>query len=124
VKRLFGIRGATLVTNDEDDIRKKLAGLYDSLLEKNKLDEGDLVSLIFSVTPDIDGINPATALRSSGRALTGALFCVAEPVTKNAPSGVIRVLAHCYMEEGSAPKHIYQNGAEKLRPDLVNPGNL
>jgi chorismate mutase len=30
---------------------------------------------------------------------------------------VIRLLIHCYMEEGRPLRHIYQNGAEVLRPD-------
>jgi len=120
MKRISALRGATMVSNEENDIKKKLAALFDALLEKNKITEADIVSLIFSVTPDIDSINPAAALRSSGRAGICPLFCVAEPVTKNAPAGVIRVLLHCYMEEGRSPKYVYQNGAEILRPDLAD----
>ncbi|MDR1929402.1 MAG: chorismate mutase [Treponema sp.] len=29
----------------------------------------------------------------------------------------MRVLLHCYLEEGRAPRHVYLNGAEALRPD-------
>jgi hypothetical protein len=30
---------------------------------------------------------------------------------------VISLLVHCYLDEGKTPRHIYQDGAELLRPD-------
>jgi len=50
-------------------------------------------------------------------------FAVAEAPSEGALERVIRVLVHCYAEEGNAPRHAYLNGAEALRPDrAVRPG--
>ncbi|MDR2483621.1 MAG: chorismate mutase [Treponema sp.] len=116
-KRLYALRGATRCENGEVDICKRVAALYDALLERNRLAEGDIVSLIFSVTPDLDAKNPAAALRQSGRGADLALFAVQEAAARGGLERVIRVLLHCYLDEGSSPSHVYQNGAEVLRPD-------
>jgi chorismate mutase len=114
-KRLYALRGATQCLNQEDDMVSRIAALYDRLLADNALAEGDIVSLIFSVTVDLDAKNPAAALRASGRGQDLALFCVQEPA--GGLERTVRVLIHCYLEEGSPIRHIYQNGAELLRPD-------
>jgi len=119
-KRLYGLRGAAQCLNTADDIRLQIALLYDSLLEKNNLAQEDIVSLIFSQTVDLDALNPASALRQTGRGGELALFSVQEPETAepvNLPPRVLRVLIHCYLPEGTKPCHIYRNGAEVLRPD-------
>jgi chorismate mutase len=121
MKKLTALRGAVRVKNDPDDIGAKIARVYDALLEQNGINEGDIVSLIFSVTTDIDAKNPAAALRQSGRAAELALFSVQEPVVKDALSGVIRLLLHCYMDDSMPPRHVYRDGAESLRPDRVSP---
>jgi chorismate mutase len=116
-KRLYGLRGAIRCSNDADDIVRRVVELYDELLERNGLSEDSIVSLVFSVTQDLTALNPAAALRRGGRAGDLALFSVAEPEVEGALSGVIRTLIHCYMSEGSSPRHVYLNGAEVLRPD-------
>jgi chorismate mutase len=42
---------------------------------------------------------------------------VREAETADAFPRVIRALVHCYLPEGSEPRHVYRNGAEVLRPD-------
>jgi chorismate mutase len=116
-KRLYALRGATQSGNEEEDIIRQVSALYDELLVQNGLHEGDLVSLIFSVTPDITAKNPAAALRQAGRAADLALFVVQEAVIPGGLERTIRVLLHCYMEEGAVLQHIYRNGTESLRPD-------
>ena len=104
--------------NTAEDIRLQTSLLYDSLLEKNRLVEGDIVSIIFSPTADLDALNPAAALRQTGRAGELALFAVQEAVTADAAlPRVLRVLVHCYLPQGAQPCHVYRNGAEILRPD-------
>jgi chorismate mutase len=127
MKKLCALRGAFCCLNDEDDIIRETAACYDRLLEENRLAEADIVSLLFSVTPDIDALNPAAALRRSGRGGELSLFVQQEPVFQGSLKRVIRLLIHCYLEEGSPPRHVYQNGAEVLRPDRaplppVSPG--
>jgi chorismate mutase len=117
MKRLYALRGATQCLNQEEDIRKQVAALYDELLGDNRLGEDDIVSLIFSVTADLNAVNPAAALRQSGRGAGLALFCTREPEAPRSLEHCVRVLIHCYLEEGSRPRHVYRNGAEVLRPD-------
>jgi chorismate mutase len=119
VKRLAALRGATQCRNEAQDIQAQVAALYDELLLKNQLQEEDLVSLLFSVTPDLTVQNPAAALRQSGRALNLALFAVQEAMVQGSMPGVIRVLMHCYLDERVGVSHVYRNGAEALRPDRV-----
>jgi len=120
-KRLFALRGATQCANSIDDICARVQEMYDELLGSNNLDEADIVSIIFSVTGDLDAINPCTALRKSGRAAGGtALFSAQEPVCKNSLERVVRVIIHCYLDESSKVKHVYRNGAQVLRPDRTS----
>jgi chorismate mutase len=120
-KRLFALRGATRCLNEENDIRKQVVALYDELLRVNRLQEEDLVSVIFSVTGDLDELNPATALRREGRAAEAALFVTQEARVKGGLERTIRLLIHCYPEKGLRPVHVYRNGAEVLRPDRKKP---
>jgi len=116
-KRLYALRGAVQSLNTEEDIRRQVVTLYDILLEKNSLAEDDIVSVIFSQTGDLDALNPASALRQNGRAKDLALFAVREAETAGSFPRAIRVLIHCYLPEGTQPRHVYRNGAEVLRPD-------
>ncbi|MDR1908677.1 MAG: chorismate mutase [Spirochaetaceae bacterium] len=117
MKRLYALRGAFFCRNEPEDIIEQTAALFDTLLRENSLAETDIVSLQFSVTPDLDALNPCAALRRSGRGGTLALFAQQEPVFAESHGGAIRALLHCYLEEGSVPVHVYRNGAEALRPD-------
>jgi chorismate mutase len=116
-KRLFALRGACCCLNDETDIRKQVSALYDELLKCNTLDETGLVSVVFSMTADLNALNAAAALRREGKAAEAALFVTQEAAVKNSLPRTIRVLIHCYLDENAAPVHVYRNGAEVLRPD-------
>ncbi|MCL1955289.1 MAG: chorismate mutase [Spirochaetes bacterium] len=117
MKRLYALRGATQCDNTVNDICEKVAIMYDELLSANKLDEDEIVSVIFSVTDDLTAVNPCAALRKGGRAGELALFSAQEPESQVSLERTIRVLVHCYLDEGSKPRHVYRNGAEVLRPD-------
>jgi len=116
-KCIFALRGAASCLNSTEDIKKQTVALYDDLLKRNNLAENDLVSVIFSVTEDLNAKNPASALREEHRAGETALFVTREAQFSGSLERVIRVLIHCYLESGSAPVHVYRNGAEVLRPD-------
>ena len=118
-KRLFALRGAAQCLNNRDDIQKQTVALYDELLVKNSLSGEDIVSIIFSVTGDLDAENPAAALRRGGRAGEAALFVTQEACFSGSLERVIRVLVHCYLDLSRKPVHVYRNGAEQLRPDRV-----
>jgi chorismate mutase len=117
VKHLAALRGAAQCRNSGEDIAAQVAALYEELLRENKLGEEDIVSVIFSMTGDLDEKNPASALRQAGYAGDLALFVVQEARVKNSLERIIRVLIHCYLDEGVNPRHVYRNGAELLRPD-------
>jgi chorismate mutase len=116
-KTFKALRGAICSSNDREEIAARVPELFDALLEANGLAEKDLVSLFFSVTPDLDALNPAAALRKSGRAGELAMMVFQEAVIQNGPSGVIRLLLHCNINSERPLKHIYLKGAEALRPD-------
>jgi chorismate mutase len=115
VKKLAALRGAVRAENSEKDIAEQVVRLYDGLLRSNNLAEEDIVSVIFSVTDDIDALNPAAALRSAGRAKQSALMVFQEGRFSGGLPGTVRMLIHCGLE--GDPRHLYMNGAEVLRPD-------
>jgi chorismate mutase len=117
MKRLYALRGATQCENSEEDIIRQVSALYDELLAGNKLEETEIVSLVFSVSAGLDALNPATALRRSGRGGELALFAVQEAAARGGLERIVRVLVHCYLPEASVPVHVYRNGAGLLRPD-------
>jgi len=120
MKRLYALRGATRCENTESDICAQVDAMYREMLDLNKFNEEDIVSIIFSVTGDLNVINPCTALRKTGHAQSDtALFSAQEPQYASSLERTIRVMIHCYLEEGSKVKHVYRNGAEVLRPDRI-----
>jgi chorismate mutase len=117
MKRLYALRGAAQCLNQGEDIQRQAVLLYDQLLADNGLGEDGIVSLLFSVTADLNAANPAAVLRAAGRGDGLALFCVQEAEIPGSLERCLRVLLHCFLEEGSVPRHVYRNGAEVLRPD-------
>jgi chorismate mutase len=117
--RFRAVRGAVQVRNEVEDINAWTAGLFDRMRSENRLTESDLVSLIFSVTPDITTQNPARALRDTGRAGDLPMMVFQEAVYEDSLPRTIRVLLHCYFDTDRKPRHTYINGAEVLRPDLA-----
>ncbi|MDR2553453.1 MAG: chorismate mutase [Treponema sp.] len=116
-KTLRALRGAVCASNDGADIAAGAAELYDELFRRNGLAEGDILSLEFSVTQDLNALNPASALRRSGRAGEAAMMVFQEAVFRDTLPGTIRVLVLCYMDKKRPPEHVYFRGAEILRPD-------
>lgn len=115
--RLFGIRGATTAAvNKPEEILDRTKELLQALFVTNRIAEENVVSIIFTTTPDLTAEFPAKACRLMGwnsAALLGA-------VEADVPHGVprcIRVLIHAYLEKGSETTHIYLHEAVKLRPD-------
>lgn len=120
--RLYALRGAVCCDNTKESIAKNTCDMCRALFEKNKITEKNIVSMCFSVTSDLDALNPCTALRQGDVGLDTsaiALFCTQEAAIKGMTPRVIRVLVHCYMEENSSVTNVYINGAEVLRPDLA-----
>ena len=117
IKKLRALRGAVCCEDNEDSISSAVANLYSRILRVNSLSEKDIVSIQFTVTPDIRALNPATALRKNGFAENTALFCALEPCMEGSLPKTIRILIYYYSRK--KPSHIYIGGAEVLRPDLI-----
>ena len=117
--KVRAIRGATTVDVDSKAaIEEAVVDLIRTLLSKNELVEEDLISLLFTSTPDLTSEFPATAARSAGLADT-PLICAQELDIQEALPRTIRVMVHAYsVREKNQIEHIYLNGAVSLRKDL------
>jgi chorismate mutase len=114
--RLIALRGATTVEeNDAEAIIDATDELMREIFARNELSAEDLVSCIFTLTPDLDAEFPAVGARRMG--LSGVpLLCAREIPVPGALPKVIRVLIHCYA--GKPAEHVYLKEARKLRLDL------
>jgi chorismate mutase len=113
------VRGATQV--DEDDREQVLAAtteLLGEVLKRNALSNDDLISVVFTATPDLHSEFPAYAARQMG--ITDVpLLCAAEIDVPGAMPRVLRLLAHVETERSrSELRHVYLRGAAALRTDL------
>ena len=116
--RLRALRGAiTVETNEADAILDATDELVRAVLERNSLSPDDLVSCIFTCTSDLDAEFPAVAARRLGLSAV-PLLCAREIDVPGALPRVIRLLVHCYGEEGAEPAHVYLREATSLRRDL------
>ncbi len=116
----FAIRGAIDVPrNEPEKILDASRALLQRMVEANAVAVSDIVSVIFSVTADLDTAPPAQAARQMGWTWT-PLFCVQEMSVPDAIPRCIRVLMHVNgarnLEE---VRHVYLAGARALRPDLA-----
>ena len=110
-----GIRGAiATVENTENDILKSTKELFNTIVENNNLDISKIVSVIFTVTNDLDAAFPAKALRELGHHELSAIDTKA-PNVVNDLEGCIRVLV-TYKDEIEVI-HTYLGEAKNLRPD-------
>jgi chorismate mutase len=120
-QRLWAVRGAITITEDtQQQVIEASRSLLRELLQCNQINPADIVSVIFTVTPDICSEFPAAAARSLG--LTEVpLMCAQEIAKPGAMAFCIRVLIHFYTElEKEAIQPVYLGEAIKLRPDLFN----
>jgi chorismate mutase len=116
--RLIALRGANTVTeNDAEAILEATNELMHEILERNELAAEQLVSCIFTLTPDLDAEFPAVAARNMGLSAV-PLLCAREIPVPGALPRVIRVLIHAYVPDGRSAEHVYLRDAVKLRLDL------
>lgn len=115
-----GVRGATMLQADDaaemaDAVRELLA----AMMERNGLANADLISIVFTATPDLHCAFPAAAARTLGLGDV-PLLCAQELDVDGAVARVVRILMHA---ESDRPRrdiaHVYLRGAEVLRQDLA-----
>lgn len=120
IRSVRGIRGATSV---ESDTPSEIAEAVDELLSKlrseNNLLQSEVISAIFTVTPDLVSAFPAEAARARGWTQVPLLCTTEIPVPEGMPR-CLRVLLHVERTwNGTPPRHVYLRDAVRLRPDLV-----
>ena len=112
------LRGAiTAERNDAESILEATEELVRELLRANDLEPSDLISCIFTCTPDLDAEFPAVAARGLGLSDV-PLICAREIDVPGALPRVIRLMVHCYTDDGRRPQHVYLRDAADLRRDL------
>jgi chorismate mutase len=115
--RVVALRGANEVTeNTAEAILSATDKLMREILSRNALGADDLVSCIFTLTPDLDAQFPAAAARAMGLSSV-PLLCAREIPVPGALPSIIRVLIHAYMDRPA--EHVYLGEAAKLRLDLA-----
>jgi chorismate mutase len=114
------VRGAIVVRADtKEQVLAATAKVVSELLHRNRIEPPDIVSLIFTATPDLKSAFPAEAARELGL-ISVPLLCAQEIDVKGAMKSVIRVLVHFETDLGQPDiAHVYLDGAEALRDDIA-----
>ena len=113
------VRGATQVDRDDRaEVLDATTELLQAVLAKNDLAPDDLISVVFTATPDVRSEFPAYAARQMG--ITDVpLLCATEMDVPGAMPRVLRLLAHVETDRPrSDVRHVYLRGAAALRTDL------
>ena len=116
---LRGLRGATTVPGDEQEaILARTEELLQELACRNKLQPVQIVSVVFTATPDLRAEFPAAAARRIGWQDVPLLDAV-EIDKPGALPRCVRVLILAQMDLETRPVHVYLHEAACLRPDLL-----
>jgi chorismate mutase len=114
------IRGATcLQYDDAAEMADAVTELLSELISRNAVSTDDLISVLFTSTPDLHSAFPAAAARGVGLADV-PLICAQEIDVTGAMEKVVRVMMHVQTSKARADiKHVYLRGAEALRQDIA-----
>ncbi|MFW6306343.1 MAG: chorismate mutase [Bacillota bacterium] len=114
------IRGA--ISIDENSKKKILADtkkLLVEMIQKNNIDQEEIVSIEFTATRDLDEVYPAVSARKIGL-MNIPLLCFQEMHVKKSLEKCIRIMIYinrdCSLDDIN---HVYLKKAEQLRPDLT-----
>lgn len=113
------IRGAIQVgDNTRDEVLDGATELVLEVLHRNGVAPDDLISILFTATPDLTAEFPAYAARQLG--LTDVpLMCASEIDVPGAMPRTLRLLAHVNTDRPRSDiRHVYLRGAAALRTDL------
>ena len=117
-----GIRGATSVINDNsEEVLSATRELLQELLTSNSIAEFDeIVSAIFTTSPDLTSTFPAEAARAIGMKQV-PLLCASEIAVPGSLPRCIRVLLHINTDKTQSEiTHVYLREAKRLRPDVAS----
>ncbi|WP_298211656.1 chorismate mutase [Ferrimicrobium sp.] len=113
------VRGATTVDADTAEaIDENVRELVSAMLERNKLDKEQLISIFFTSTSDLHSMFPAAAARALGFGDV-PLMCAQELDIDGAVARCVRVMMHVEDDRDRGLfHHVYLRGAMGLRDDL------
>jgi chorismate mutase len=114
------IRGATQVDADERElVLDATRELVAAVMERNQLDHDDVISILFTATPDLVSEFPALAARELGFGDV-PLMCATEIGVPHALPRVLRLMAHVETDRPRTEvQHVYLRGAVALRRDIA-----
>ncbi len=117
--RVRAIRGATTASeNTEEAIREAVMELLDELEGHNQIDRDEMISAIFTTTPDLDAIFPAAIARERPHWDNVALLDVQQMHVEGSLPRCIRCLIHINTPVSQLEiYHPYLRHAKNLRPD-------
>ena len=120
-RTIRALRGATTVSADDPLlIRESVQELLETLLEENDLTPIEIISAVFTATPDLVSEFPAHAARLYGWDDVPLLCAQELPVPGSLPR-CVRVLLHVETSRArSEMKHAYLREAILLRQDLLS----
>jgi len=113
------LRGAsTCEANDAQEVTEVTQELLVAMLARNGVDHDDVISVLFTTTPDLNVAFPATAARGVGFGDV-PLLCASEINVPGAMALTVRVMLHVYTTRPrSELRHVYLRNAQSLRDDL------
>jgi chorismate mutase len=114
------VRGATQVAaNSPEAIAAGVKELLTEILVANSLTPSDVISVLFTASPDLNAAFPAAFAREVGFESV-PLICAVEIDVPGALERTIRVMAHIETEKNAKEiSHIYLHGAKALRRDIA-----
>ena len=114
------IRGATqVVANSPEAIAAGVKELLTEILAANALTPSDVISVLFTASPDLNAAFPAPYAREVGFEAV-PLICAVEIDFPGALERTIRLMAHIETEKSAKEvSHIYLHGAKALRRDIA-----
>jgi chorismate mutase len=114
------IRGAVQVdANQRAAVLEGTAELVAEVMTRNGLAPDDVISVVFTATPDLTAEFPALAARKIGFQDV-PLLCASEIDVPGALPRVVRLLMHVETAKPrSALQHVYLRGAAALRLDIA-----
>ena len=122
-REVRAVRGATTIAVDEPcEVLAATRELLREMLERNGAHQRDLVSAMFTATPDVRSEAPAVAARQLGWTDV-PLLCAQEMAVAGGLPRCIRVLLHVTTRRTRAQvAHVYLREARGLRADLTGAG--
>ena len=120
VSAVRAVRGAIQLDVDErEHVLSSTRELVSAVLEANRLTKDDVISIMFTATPDVHSEFPAVAARELGLGDV-PLMCTQELDVAGAMPLVIRLMAHVNTPlTRQQITHVYLRGAITLRRDLA-----